>query len=172
MASIPNKWAIPILGAAMQYIEDFLWDTGDVKLSVRIGDHGRWVFCDGRSAAQWPELEQMLAQAGSPFGVSSGHSLLPPPEARSLCKAGTGGGLQTRALGATFGTEPTNMPAHSHPIGSSNFDRPAINVAGAEGNLGTGSAVAVLNNTAPAGSGSATDGNQPPSLAFNLFMHT
>jgi len=196
MANIPGKNAVaPELQAALDYIEQFLWETGDVKMSARVGDHGRWVACDGRSAAPWPELNQILLKSGSPFGTSGSDAKLPPPEARAIVKTGTGGGLQTRALGATFGTEPSNMPSHNHG-GATGTDSPdhAHGPAGGASqfygnNSGTlfsvgatvplggfaatgGASVRHTHAIGLDGSGSTTDGNVPPSIALNMFIHT
>ena len=180
MARIPDKWAIPILGAAFQYIEDFLHDTGDVKYSIKAGDHGRWVLCDGRSAAQWPELDQALLQAGSPFGNTGGHPLLPAQADRVLV-----GASGTHALGATFGQQAPTMPGHSTGNDTPDhthqyiYDDICCTIdGGSTANVSTTFGVnatsgASTRHTHPvSGVGSATDGNYPPAIAMNLFMHT
>jgi microcystin-dependent protein len=132
-----------------------------------------YLMCDGAAVSR-TTYAALFALYGTAFGAGNGTTTFNVPDllGRAPIGSGTGSGLSAKTLGAKVGTEPSNMPSHSHGIGSSNFDRPAINTAGAEGNIGSGSLVAVLTSTAASGSGSATDGNVPPSQVVNFMVKT
>jgi microcystin-dependent protein len=138
--------------AVVQWVEDLLatgggdplagWSTGDVKLSVRDDDHGRWLRCDGRALTQ-AEVETALGLdageadafvavlgtgAGSKYGAAAaGKVKLPDPRASMLMGAGAAGdhpgGLSDRALGSQGGEETVTLTArqsglvgHNHTV--------------------------------------------------------
>lgn len=85
-------------------------ETGDLKQSIRGGDHGPWLLCNGRSlaTAAYPALS---ALARPIFGGASADTFrLPDVAGRVL--GGPGGSLG--ALGASAGAA-TAGSAHSHP---------------------------------------------------------
>jgi hypothetical protein len=153
-----------------------VFDTGDIKTSIRNADHGGWLLMDGRTITASSPLRTLLVGLGSPFGVTGSDPKIPDGKERVLVMAGA-----THALGAAFGSAGSNMPAHSHvPVGTGPVFGNPLNICmwenGTQTALGTG---ALRNPFATAtstltteGSGSATDGNYPLSVTVNYFIHT
>ena len=161
-----------------EFASSRLFDTGDIKTSVRNADHSGWLLCNARAITGGP-LKVLLQQLGSPFGVSGSDPLI--PEGREKIFMGAGA---THALGASFGSAASNMPSHTHvmnmylfvdPYNSGNPTLPGTvpYVSASNGWAGSGASNPPFGcSNDNAGSGSATDGNYPPSVALNYFIHT
>lgn len=146
-----------------EYAQSRLFDTGDIKTSIKNADHAGWLLCNARAMTGGGALRTLLLQLASPFGVSGADPLL--PEGREKVFVGAGA---THALGASFGSAASNMPAHVHTE-SQAFVTATLSFAAAGADFNVANATS--GNTGSAGSGSATDGNYPPSVAVNYFIH-
>jgi microcystin-dependent protein len=101
-------------------LESLVFTTGDLKPTALDTAPAGWLICDGAAlttthAAQ--DLRRALLAASSPFGTSGSDPKIPDLRGRAPIGAGTGSGLTARTLGATGGTEPSNMPDHTHSKG-------------------------------------------------------
>lgn len=160
-----------------QELRQHLPGPGDGKVSfTQTADHGPWLLCNGRAVTVLmgrPGLRKALLDRGSPFGVSGSDPLLPDCRERALVGAGA-----THALGAAFGSAPSNMPFHDHGGGNHQHGINASNdlsgafATPAYANGGffnvTEYSGAIISGQ---GAGSATDGNYPPSITLHVFIH-
>ena len=90
-----GAWADPgASGGAAQ------WYAGDYKLSSRVDDHGKWLFCNGRDVSR-ATYATLFAQIGTTYGAGDGSTTFTIPDWRgySLRGAGVAGDL-TGVVGA------------------------------------------------------------------------
>lgn len=139
---------------------------------------GFWTMADGKLVDK-VIYDKFFAGAGHSYnlGVDPGSNMCRVPDKRGRVSVGADdmGTLagaasripnSNRVRGQNGGLERTvlseaNLAPHQHPLGSSATDRPAINVAGSDSNIGTGGPVAVLANTGSTGSGTPFNNMQP-----------
>lgn len=162
-----------------------MFQPGDLKVTAQFVLDDGFLICDHTSylRTDFPVLFDALGGAASPWGLPDGtHFNVPNLGSRALVVAGAGAGISARALAALFGTEPSNMPSHDHGGGAHAHSFPGDvwnDVAGGAGitpggsyglaNIGTNSSGVILSAQ---GTGSATDGNVPPSSAVNVWIKT
>lgn len=169
------------------------FQSGDMKATARRDLEAGWLHCDGASylRSDFPDLFAGLGGTASPWGLPDAtHFKVPDMRDRGAVGAGTGV-LTTRKLGDYFGTEPSNMPNHSHGgvTGGMNANNPHSHpyytgggptfdpylTAGAGGTWVDSGAVGARDinhghSITAEGSGSGTDGNVPPSTAVNWLV--
>lgn len=78
---------------------------------------GLFMVEDGRTlnSVSDPTLAPLFGVIGTTWGGTGASSFkIPDAAGRAAMGAGSGAGLTTRALAAKMGTEPSNMPSHSH----------------------------------------------------------
>lgn len=110
------------------------FEVGDLKLSAAASAGSGWLLCDGSTynTSDYPALAGALGAGGATFAV-------PDFRGRAPVGAGTGAGLTARALLAAGGTEPSNMPSHSHGGNTGNDAPDHSHTPNVGGNfLGTG----------------------------------
>jgi microcystin-dependent protein len=170
----------PLAQKNFEALQALIFAPGDLKPTMAATAPAGWVLADGATynSVDYPDLARAMGATGATFTV-------PDLRGRVPVGAGTGAGLTARALAATGGTEPSNMPSHNHGggvhshatnmaqgIGTGGFDGNWIDMAGPSGG-GAGSAYGGVNNSGAiiTTQGGGAD-NMPPFLVVNWMIRT
>lgn len=96
--------------------------AGDVWPTVRTTAVDGALFCQGQAISR-TGFPALFAQISTLWGVGDGSTTFNIPDfrGRGLIGAGTGSGLTARALAALLGSEPSNMPDHTHVAAAGSF---------------------------------------------------
>lgn len=171
---------ITTLQASVTSLQDAVEYVGDMKMSARTADHGKWLLCDGRAVSR-TTYASLFAVLGSAFGAGDGSTTfnLPNPKGRSPLAVGQGSTIETgggtnRVLGATGGSEShiltvAEMPSHSHT-----FTNQTIANDASLSLLGTGNRVTAspTTNTSSVGGSTAHSLMHPWIAMGNYFVYT
>lgn len=155
---------------ALWAVIDTLVSPGTIRISGATSPETGWLLCNGAAVSR-TTYSALFAKLGTAFGVGDGSTTfnLPDLTGRAPVGSGTGSGLSAKTLGAKIGTEPSNMPSHQHSYTSATLVATLSNAAaGADFNVAQPAGA----TTGLTGSGSATDGNVPPSTVVNFFIKT
>jgi microcystin-dependent protein len=137
VASIP-AWIVS--GVVIPDVDFF---PGDVKTSMQIADHGKWLLADGRQVNRVGTHAALFAVAGTKWGIGNGSTTFNILDGRGRCLVGNdmgvgrvttaGSGIDGNTLGATGGQQNVqltlaqlanhahavtgfNDPGHTHPL--------------------------------------------------------
>lgn len=154
---------------------------------------GLYMVEDGRTldSVADPTLAPLFSVIGITWGGTGANSFkIPDSRGRTTIGAGTGSGLTARTLGAVLGTEPSNMPQHTHSgtTGTVSVDHvhsyvaavicctidggSTANVASAVGTTTGGISANHTHafTTGNANSGDVTNNNMQPSIVKNKII--
>jgi microcystin-dependent protein len=149
---------------------------GMISMTAAATADAGWLLCDG-SAVSRTTYAALFARIGTTHGAGNGTTTfnLPDFQGRTAVGSGTGSGLSAKTLGAKVGTEPSNMPSHFHGAGNGQTFMTSTRTVGLAGDGGAQPYWVPDGNsdtTDSKGSGSATDGNVPPSTVVNYQIKT
>jgi microcystin-dependent protein len=158
--------ADPLAQKNFEALQALVFSPGDLKPTMAATAPVGWVLADGATynSVDYPALAAAMGATGATFTV-------PDLRGRVPVGAGTGAGLTARTLAATGGTEPANMPTHTHTVTAAYADTSqAVNAAGTTwGSLSGGTTVKTSSGPTPAASGAD---NMPPFLVVNWMIRT
>jgi microcystin-dependent protein len=156
----------PLAQQNFQALQSLVFAPGDLKPTMATTAPAGWILAKGQTlnSVDYPALAAAVGATGATF-------TLPDMCGRVPVGAGTGAGLTPRTLADTGGTEPSNMPTHTHTVTAAFADAAqAVNAAGTTwGSASGGTTVKTSSGPTPAASGAD---NMPPFVVVNWMIRT
>lgn len=144
------------------------WYAGDLKISTQVGNHGKWLYCNGQAVSR-TTYAALFAQIGSTFGNGDGSTTFNVPDMRQRFPLGRiePGGTMGQLGGASSVNLTTAMlPPHNH-----NFSSGTATGTGAYPVRGNSTLATSGHVTANAGSGDPVP-TMPPYMQLHYFIFT